>query len=207
MKKRDLLHKWLMQEKRQLAFLLGLFFLGIAAGSIYAGQEPDYTQVRSTLGNLFSAYMLQGTSIKSAFLLSLWNHLVPGFFLWISGWHRFLLPLGLFQILLSGFRCGYSVSLLCQCYGGKGILLSLISVLPPTLLLVPALCLYGTAQLQFALDRGNLKKVSLSHTVRKQIYLRHILMTALFLVLMVICALTDGYLVPLLLKPLCGLFL
>lgn len=199
----------ILREKRRYLFALGLFLVGILLGSITSACADSSTteEIKGYLKRFFSAYMIQGTAKSEAFRLSLMNHLQFALWLWISGWFLCLLPIGFFQTVLKGFRTGFTITYLIQCYHFKGILLSLIAILPQNLILLPAICFYLVYLLQFSSDRRHIRKGNVPAVVKKQIYGHHGIMTGIFLLLLLLCALIEGYIVPTLLQPLCGFFL
>ncbi len=199
----------LIQEKRKCILVFIIFFFGLLLGgitSVCANVETTH-EMQEYFHKFFSAYMIQGSAKSEAFYLSLMNYLQFALWIWISGWYLWLLPLGFFQCMLKGFRTGFTITYLIQCYPLKGILLNAIAILPQTLLLLPALCLYLISQVQFALDRKLMRKSAVSATIKKQIYGHHCIMTGIFLIILLLCSLIEGYIVPTLLQPLCGFFL
>ncbi len=201
--------KYLLQEKKRFLIVLLVFLFGLLLGSLATGTSNRETtaEFSSSLENFFSVYMLQGSSKTEAFRLSLVNHSAIAFWLLLSSLHPLLLAVGFFQVALKGFRAGFAIASLCQCYIGKGILLSVLSIIPVNFVFLAALCFYLSSQMQFLHDRKNVKKGIVSSDVKKQIYLRYGVTTAIFLLWMLLCATIDGYLIPTLLQPLCGLFL
>ena len=198
-----------LQEKRKYSLVLAIFLFGLLLGSITSACAKAETaqEMKLYFDRFFSSYMIQGTVKSEAFRLSLMNYLQFALWLWISGWLIWLLPLGFFQCMLKGFRTGFTVTYIIQCYPFKGILLSAIAILPQNLLMLPALCFYLVSQMQFATDRRLIRKGGASSVVKKQIYGHHGIMTGLFLLLLLLCSLIEGYIVPTLLQPLSGFFL
>lgn len=199
----------LLEEKRKCILVLTIFFFGLLLGGITSvcAKVETTQEMQQYFHKFFSAYMIQGSAKSEAFYLSLMNYLQFALWIWASGWYFWLLPLGFFQCMLKGFRTGFTITYLIQCYPLKGILLNAIAILPQNLLLLPALCLYLISQVQFALDRKLIRKSAISTTIKKQIYAHHGIMTGMFLVVLLVCALIEGYIVPTLLQPLCGFFL
>jgi len=199
----------MLREKKRYLLIFSLFLLGILIGSISSALSDNLNieDARNSLNRVFTAYMMQGTQKSEAFRLSLFNQLSFAFWLWICGWHRFLLPVGMLQTALKGFRTGFTITYLCQCYQGKGILLTIFSILPSSLLMLPALCFYLACQIQFAKDRQAIQNRQMSGSRKRTIYLHHVITTFVFLVHLILIAILDGYLVPTILQPLCGYFL
>ncbi len=199
----------IVQERRKHILILTIFLGGLLLGSITSvcASAETTQEMQLYFNRFFSAYMIQGTAKSEAFRLSLVNYLQFALWIWASGWFIWLLPLGFFQCMLKGFRTGFTITYLIQCYPLKGILLNAIAILPQNLLFLPALCFYLVSQIQFATDRKLIRKGGISRVLKNQIYGHHSIMTVIFLSALLLCALIEGYIVPTLLQPLCGFFL
>ena len=197
----------LNNNRRAYLITAGIFLLGILAGSIIAASGNDNTELKEYFDHFLSGYPLQGAAHSEIFQLSLTNYLRMAVLLWCSGWFFFLLPLGAFQIGMKGFKTGFTISYLMQCYHLKGALLALLSVLPQNLILIPALCFYMVYQTKFAADRRHLRSLNNTSPLKRQVYLHNLLMTGIFLALLLLCAFIESFIVPTLLQPVCGLFL
>ena len=199
--------KELNHNRRAYLITAAVFLLGILAGSISAASGGGNAEAKAYFDRFLSGYPLQGAAHSEIFQLSLMNYLPMAVLLWCSGWFFFLLPLGAFQIGIKGFKTGFTICYLMQCYHLKGALLALLSVLPQNLILIPALCFYMVYQTKFAADRRHLKYLNHASPVKRQVYLHNVIMTGIFLSLLLLCALIESFIVPTLLQPVCGLFL
>ncbi|MBR5151913.1 MAG: stage II sporulation protein M [Clostridia bacterium] len=201
--------KRVWQNKKLWFFFIFLFLTGILTGSILGACSGKNTvgEITDFFNHFFSVYSVQGTSGHNAFCLSALNYGTVACWFWLSGWHPFLLPIGLIQTALKGIRCGFTMTLLSRCFGWKGILFSFFAILPATLILLFAFCFYMTYQIQFAYDRNTIKKGQVSLPFKRHVYIRHILTTLIFLFLLLFASFTEGYLVPVLTQPLVQLFL
>lgn len=149
-----------LREKKRYFFVFLLFGTGILLGSITAARikSDSVAEMKSYFDRFFSAYTLQGTAKSEAFRIALINYAQLLFWVWLSGWSFWLMPIGFFQVILKGFRTGYTIIYFLKCYHFKGILVTTLSILPQNLILLPALCFYAVFLIQFAIDRKNLKK-------------------------------------------------
>lgn len=198
-----------IQEKKRYLFVLLLFLAGILLGSLRSAwmDAVSTEEIKTYFDRFFSAYALQGTAKSEAFRLSLINYASLFLCLWLSGWSLWLLPVGIFQVILKGYRTGYTITYLLKCYHLKGLLVTTLGIIPQSLILLPALCFYLVCQTRFAINVTHLKKTVLSSAVKKQIYGNHIIKTLMFLFLLLFCSFIEGYIVPTLLQPFCGIFL
>ena len=194
-------------NKRLYIPVVMLFFLGILIGTISALTSSSDADVKNYFDRFISAYPLQGAGRSEIFRLSLLNYLHLAALLWISGWFVWLLPLGAIQIGLKGFRTGFTIAYLLKCYQWRGFLLALMAILPQSIILIPALCFFPVYQIKFAADRRIILKGGASAVLKRQIYCHNLAMTSIFLLMLLLCALIEGYVIPTLLQPVCGLFI
>lgn len=211
MKQRTKLKQWfsceLSENKRLYILVSAIYILGLLLGSfacVFASVETDedlYTYLRQ----FFSAYTLQGAENKKVVQLSFSNSLMVCIQLFLSGWYLWLLPLGLFQVGLKGYSLGFTVASFCKYLHFKGLFLSIFSILPQSLLFLPSLFFYMVYQFRFATKRRFLKQTLYAPRLKRQIYMENVLKTSLFLGIIFLSSLVDGYVVPIMIRPFCGL--
>lgn len=194
-------------NKYLYAAVAALFVLGIFTGALYSSFSGADSGINSYFDRFVSAYLLQGAGHTEIFRLSLINYLLLAALLWISGLSPWFLPLGGIQLLIKGFKTGFTVAAMLQYYHFKGFLLALITILPQSIILIPSLCFFGVYQIKFAADRRAITCGRASAAVKRQIYTNNMLMTAAFLTALLFCSLIEGFIIPGLLKPVCGLLL
>ncbi len=195
------------QNKRRYFVVSAVFFIGIVGGAWTSSCSELVTDVRQYVTSFMSSYTLSGAAKNNVFQLSLLNYIKFAFFLWVSGWYRWLFPLCFLQVFSKGFRTGFTVACFVQCYSLKGILLSFITLLPQNLIFLPALLFFSVYQFQFLSDRRYLVGGNGNKNFQKQIYGKNVFYCVLFLILLFLCALIEGYLVPVCLQPLCSVFI
>ena len=198
-----------LQEKRRYIFVLLLFGAGILFGSLSAVclESTGVADMKSYFNSFFSAYALQGIAKKEAFRISLLNYGQLFFWLWLSGWSFWLFPISIFQVILKGFRTGYTITYLIKCYHFRGIFITILAILPQNLVLLPVLCFYTVFLIRFRADRSNLKKNILSPAIKNQIYGNHAIITLLVVLFLLFCAFIEGYVVPTMIQPFCRIFI
>lgn len=195
----------LIANKRLYISVIILFFAGIVIGTSSAstGSADD---AKNFFDRFLSAYTLQGVGGSEVFRLSLLGYLRFAFILWCSGWFVWLLPVGALQIGAKGFCVGYTIACLMRCYQWRGFVISFAAIMPQILALIPAVCFFGVYQLKFSADRRLIAKGNANAALKRQIYCNNLVMTGLFLIMLTLCALIESYAVPVLIKPICGLF-
>ncbi len=201
-----LLTKELSQNHRRYLLIFCLFLIGILCGTLMVATTTSSTDIQEYVDSFLSSYSLQGVDKSRVFRLSVWNYLRFLFFLWISGWYPWLFPLCFLQVFSKGFRIGLSVTCFIQCYSFRGILLSVLTLLPQNLLFLPALVFFSVYQFQFLSDRRYILAGCGNKSFSKQVYIRNLFCCILFLFVILLCSLIEGYLIPSWLQIFCSFF-
>ncbi len=198
-----LITKEFTREKGKYISIITLFLLGMTLGSLLSSLSGSLSQIQNYVDTFLSSYSLQGTVKQQVFFISLFNYGKFAFFLWISGWHTWLFPLCFLQVLSKGFRIGYTIACFVQCYHFRGIIFSLLTLLPQNLLFLPALFYFSVYQFHFLAERKLILTGKSSSSTQKETYGKNAIFLFFFLFLLFLCALIEGYLVPTMLQPLC----
>ncbi len=184
----------LSHHHKKCWFILSIFIVGIISGSLFTSfstldQTKKYTDV------FLTSFPLQGVSKTEIFKLSLINQLKLFFFLFLSGWHIFLFPVGLLQIFLKGFRLGFTISGLLKFYHFRGFLLSFFALFPQNLLLLPAILFFAVYQMIFLFEERTpfLKK---QLHLKKGPCLKNLFVSFTILFFLLLSALIEGYFIP-----------
>ena len=198
---------YIIRNKWQILIVFASLCAGIMIGSFFSArmssEKSDATA--KYLQNFVSAYGLQSVDKGEIFKFSLYNNIKLVIFLWISGLWIGLLPFGIVQVGLKGYKIGFSTTIFVKIFGVKGILLALLSILPQMLFILPVIIFYSVFNINFALL---LKKYRYQHTsgnVKTRLYLRNLIFFVGALIISIISGLVDAYIVPPILKPLCSL--
>lgn len=141
--------------QRRSALLLTLFFfvLGISAGAFTELFLPDdsKSQVAAYLTqNLFAQEAAQAP--QAVFLKSAGNNLGLLLVTFLSGLTAFGVPAAYAAVVYKGAALGFSSALLLEALAARGVLTLLFAVLPPNLLILPALLLSTGAAVNAALN-------------------------------------------------------
>ena len=194
------------QNKRLYTSVIFLFFAGIIIGTITAVSASSFEEAKSYFDRFLSAYTLQGIGNIEVVRLSLLGYLRLAFILWCSGWFMWLLPVGALQIAFKGFSTGYTIACLMRCYQWRGFIMAFTAIMPQSVVLIPAICFFGVYHLKFYADRRLIVKGNAAGALKKQIYGHNLVMTGIFLIMLLLCAVIESYAVPAFFKPICGLF-
>lgn len=190
------------EHRKQYFFVIGILITGITIGGLASVFQSETTEIQSLLQPFITAFPLQGANHRTVFSLSILQYLAWGFWIWCCGWSVWLFPFGVLQIFLKGFRLGFTIASLLGALGAKGVLLAFSALFFQNIILLPILCFFMVYQMEFLSDRRYLRRVS-NRSMKKQVYGQHFFYLGVFLLFLVLCAMIEGYLVPVILRPIC----
>lgn len=203
MKKTDflslLIEKEFTKGKNKYFLFLFLFAIGIISGTVCAVFSNSSEEIKNYVNTFLSSYSLQGTVNKHVFFLSLLNYIKFIFFVWISGWYLWLFPLCFLQILVKGFRIGFTVACFLQSLSLRGIAFSLITLLPQNLIFLPALLFFSVYQFEFLANRKLLLSGKNASNYKHRCYQKNFFLLLILFVITILCSWMEGYLIPTLL--------
>lgn len=179
------------------------FSAGIASGvfsvkalsQIQKDQLVDYLvlSLKDTLigGNLDN---------NQVFWYSVQNNFKTVLFVWIAAISVIGFPLIFFAIGIRGFILGFTVGFLIQNVGYKGILFSIISILPQNLIYIPILMVIGVVSINYSVFLIKNKKAKYVKNQKFRTFLKYSLLVLSISVLLLFGSLVEGYLSPVFLK-------
>ena len=196
----------ILPNKKVNLFVIFIVVLGIISGSLFLMvlNENDKSEVI----NEISTFM---TNININNLNSFKNSLIEGMILiilsWILGMSIIGVIFNIFFIYMKSFTIGFSISSFILVYKYKGILSSLIYVIPSQLINILIILILGVYTLLFSKYLFKMiflkdKTVNLGKFFKK-----YVLVFGICIILCVISSLCEAYLLPSLLKVMIKLFI
>lgn len=191
--------------RRDIWFYFGaaiFFIIGLAVGSIALkvlnfNQKTDLIVYLNRFFQIMDKEKVENVNI---FYQSLKNNFQTVFFIWFLSITVIGVPVTLFIISFRGFIIGFTVSLFIEGMGWKGLLLSLLAVLPQNIIYIP--CIIGIAGISLKFSFRILKR-NLSNSVINQYknsILTYTFCVGILFLIMSIGTFIEAYISPLLLK-------
>ncbi|MCR4430701.1 MAG: stage II sporulation protein M [Tepidanaerobacteraceae bacterium] len=175
-----------------------IFFIGgILGGSIAVNMMSD-VQTQTVL-NFINSFFANAKNIDvdstAIFYLSISNNLKTAAMLCVLGLTIIGLPLILIIIFFRGFILGYTVGFFIRSMGIKGILFSVLSILPQNILIIPSIISIGVAAMVLSLTivRSRLWHYSENFS---HLLLGYFLYNFIFCTILVLAGLIEGYISP-----------
>lgn len=199
----------ILPNKKVNLFVIFIVILGIISGSLFLMvlNENDKSEVI----NEISTFMANINTNNINNLNSFKNSLIEGMILiilsWILGMSIIGVIFNIFFIYMKSFIIGFSISSFILVYKYKGILSSLIYVIPSQLINILIILILGVYTLLFSKYLFKMiflkdKTVNLGKFFKK-----YVLVFGICIILCVISSLCETYLLPSLLKVIIKLFI
>lgn len=175
-----------------IAFFLG----GIIAGTVTVNllETDQIIQLTACLDNILKQFTVADSDLYQAAYRVLGNAVKEVGLVWFLGLTVIGIPLIVLLIFLKGFILGFTVGFLIEQKAFSGVAFSLLAILPPNLIYIPALFIAAILGLSFslALLRG--------HTYGQGVFLKGFLSYS-FLMLLLTLVIMIGGLIEVFLSP------
>lgn len=204
-KQMDKLKKKTTSNKKIIVFLVGLFLIGLIAGSIFITiiSKSDQALVKEYI----KEFVNKADKNKLNYLEALKNtSLSNGLFIvivWLLGFSIIGIPIVIFMYFSKAFILGFSLSSFILQYKFKGLLLALIYFFPHHVvnILAYTLILIYSLKISFILINSIIKKKTISF---KAIMNRYLIVFAVSIGMVIVASLYECFVVPFLIRNLIG---
>lgn len=136
---------------------------------------------------------------SAVFRQSAVNNLQIVLMVWVLGITIIGIPIVLLLVSLKGFIMGFSVGFLAEEMGMRGLLFSLVGILPQNLLVVPCIVAAGVISVAFSLALIKRKKARHKKSIASE-FIAYSASMAVIILVMLAGALIEGYVSPALMK-------
>lgn len=200
--------RYLRDHSSLFVFTAVLFVIGVIFGAIVVSAlaETQTQSLNDALQGFFKALNMQQTGTSPSEIT--W-HTVAGFLkttglLWILGLSIIGLPVIVIVIFVKGFQIGFTVGVIVSQFKSKGVLFALAAILPHNLIYVPALLICGVAGISFSMMLvrsrfANQRQIGSGTTLYRN-FLSYTGLVAVIAVAMVLAAVVEGYVSPVLMQ-------
>lgn len=199
----------ILPNKKINLFIVFIVILGIISGSIFLMviNDSDRTLVTEEITTFISNISTNSINNSSAFKNSIIESLIFILLTWILGMSIIGTIFNIFFIYLKSFAIGFSISSFILVYKYKGILSSLVYIIPSQLINILIMLIIGVYTILFAKYLFKIiflkdKSINLGRFFKK-----YMLVFGICLTLGLISSVLEAYLVPSLLKVMIKLFI
>lgn len=199
----------ILPNKKVNLFVIFIVILGIISGSLFLMvlNENDKSEVINEISTFMANINTNNINNFNSFKNSLIEGMILIILSWILGMSIVGVIFNIFFIYMKSFTIGFSISSFILVYKYKGILSSLIYVIPSQLINILIILILGVYTLLFSKYLFKMiflkdKTVNLGKFFKK-----YVLVFGICIILCVISSLCEAYLLPSLLKVMIKLFI
>lgn len=199
----------ILPNKKVNLFVIFIVILGIISGSLFLMVLNDND--KSEVINEISTFITNINTNNINNLNSFKNSLIEGMILiilsWILGMSIIGVIFNIFFIYMKSFTIGFSISSFILVYKYKGILSSLIYVIPSQLINILIILILGVYTLLFSKYLFKMIFIKDKTVNLGKFFKKYVLVFGICIILCVISSLCEAYLLPSLLKVMIKLFI
>ena len=200
LKFRDIILKHILNNKKEYIIVTLLFIIGIFVGVFFVNNldENSRTGVQEYLNNFVEKFkQIEKVDNISLLKTSIIQNIVFAIILWFFGTTVIGIPIVFGIIIYRGFCFGYTISVCVSIMGiSKGLIFTLVNLLLPSLLIVPAILAIGVSG--FKLYKSIVKDRA-KENIKLEI-IRHTVFSGVMMVIMIVSSLVEVFICTNILK-------
>lgn len=198
-----------MPDKKVNTFIMFIIILGIISGSLFLVvlKDTDRNLVIEKINTFFTNINTNNINNIEAFKNAFIENIIFVILIWILGMSIIGIIINIFIIYLKGFIIGFSLSSFFLVYKYKGLLAALIYVFPTSIINILVCLLLGVYSVLFTINLWKIIFLKEKNYNMKKFIKKYFLLLILCIILILISSLTEGFLVPSLLKLVIKLFI
>ncbi len=179
---------YIFNNKALFILLFIVFTVGMVIGAYSLDMFTDdkLLEMRKSTDIYFSVSELNSVDKSEIFIELVKKNVLAVFYIWLSGFFVFLLPVVFVQILLKGVRLGFSLAYFTAVYGFKGAFFSSARLLLGNFLILPILFFYSVHIIKFSKEKHKL-------SVKRCVVLKSLLPFILACVILLITGGINSY--------------
>ena len=205
-KQMDKLKKKTSSNKRIIIFLVGLFLIGIIAGSIFITviSKTDQALVKEYIKEFINKIDKNKLNYLDALKNASISNLSFIIIVWLLGLSIVGIPIVVFMYFSKAFVLGFSLSAFILQYKTKGIIIALIYFFPHHIvnMIAYTLVMIYSLKISFILINSILKKKTISF---KTIMNSYLIVLGLSSGMIIVASLYECFVVPFIIKKLIGI--
>ncbi len=186
-----------------LCFVTGIICGALFVRSLPAEKSDELMAVISGFCNGISDGEIRA---DETFRQSMMNNLRMVILLYLCGMSVYTVAVIYLHMAVKGFVIGFTVGFMALFFGGKGFLFVLVSVLPQSTILLPAVAVMSVVSHNFACEKRHGDRNVLHREVKRKNIRKYTAVYMLLLAVTFVSALVDTFVIPVFVKNISGLF-
>lgn len=199
----------ILPNKKVNLFVIFIVILGIISGSLFLMvlNENDKSEVINEISTFMSNINTNNINNLNSFKNSLIEGMILIILSWILGMSIIGVIFNIFFIYMKSFTIGFSISSFILVYKYKGILSSLIYVIPSQLINILIILILGVYTLLFSKYLFKMIFIKDKTVNLGKFFKKYVLVFGICIILCLVSSLCEAYLLPSLLKVIIKLFI
>ena len=181
--------------------------IGISAGAITINVlDNNQKQEIISFLNSFLRILKDENNIDNFLLLkqSLVNNAKVTILIWILGITVIGIPIVIAIVALRGFIIGFTVGFLFDEFGLKGLIFSLLAILPQNIFVIPGIVILSVFSIKFSITIITRKKIRNGKNGFSKDFFQYTAFTLFIFVLFIISSMLEAYITPSFMKIISG---
>lgn len=199
----------ILPNKKVNLFVIFIVILGIISGSLFLMvlNENDKSEVINEISTFMANINTNNINNFNSFKNSLIEGMILIILSWILGMSIIGVIFNIFFIYMKSFIIGFSISSFILVYKYKGILSSLIYVIPSQLINILIILILGVYTLLFSKYLFKMIFIKDKTVNLGKFFKKYVLVFGICIILCLVSSLCEAYLLPSLLKVMIKLFI
>lgn len=199
----------ILPNKKVNLFVIFIVILGIISGTLFLMvlNENDKSEVINEIGTFMTNINTNNINNLNSFKNSLIEGMILIILSWILGMSIIGVIFNIFFIYMKSFTIGFSISSFILVYKYKGILSSLIYVIPSQLINILIILILGVYTLLFSKYLFKMIFIKDKTVNLGKFFKKYVLVFGICIILCLVSSLCEAYLLPSLLKVIIKLFI
>ena len=199
----------ILPNKKINIFVIFIIILGIISGSIFLVVLKDtdktliITRIESFMNNINTNNVNNIVAFKNVII----ENLIFVLLIWILGMSIIGIIFNIFLIYLKGFIIGFSLSSFFFVYKYKGLLAGFIYAFPTSIINIIVSLILGVYSILFTINLWKIIFLREKNSDMKRFLKKYLIILIISLFLILISSITEGFLIPSLLKLVIKVFI
>ena len=188
------------RNKMIYLMLLISYFGGGLAGIIRAISLPEseLLSMKDHINSFFASIAMQSLNQGDIFSNTIWSNIKIFSLLFIFAFHQLVMSIEYIVVAIKGFGMFFTAAFIIRIFGWKGVLFSLISLLPQIVILLPAFMVFIVIYMNLAKERKDSRVSS--------VWRKFFIISGVFTAITIAISIVEAIVVPVFLKSISMLF-
>lgn len=199
----------ILPNKKINIFVMFIIILGIISGSIFLVvlKNTDKTLIINRIESFMNNINTNNVNNIVAFKNVIIENLIFVLLIWILGMSIIGIIFNIFLIYLKGFIIGFSLSSFFFVYKYKGLLAGFIYAFPTSIINIIVSLILGVYSILFTINLWKIIFLREKNSDMKRFLKKYLIILIISLFLILISSITEGFLIPSLLKLVIKVFI